>query len=298
MTTSEQQNGHDEERAEITQEELDAKPWKYIGYKDFAAFVASDEDFFVLRRFDRLHSRVLLALQADIAWLEESLDVLDARLSAKDARDVDNGSVREDQHDRKALLSRISQQLRNYDTLLCHYLQLKSRPSAPKTNVRNIKTWLDNNNGPIQEKEVEFIIKEDLITVAKNRKSPARMFFERRILVPTNGLFGLLTRKGEKEGSPSDRHTILRGNDEHVDVFGAITIFTAAAVMLIAPLWILAGVDELHQKLAAITIFLAVFLFVLSWGTSARPFEMLAATAGYSAVLVVFLQLGATSGSK
>jgi len=89
-------------------------------------------------------------------------------------------------------------------------------------------------------------------------------------------------------------------------------IFLAAITMLIAPLWILTKTESLNQKLGIITTFLMLFLGVLNWGTVSRPFDILAATAGYemppshmavmatvimltcyrySAVLVVFLQL-------
>jgi hypothetical protein len=36
----------------------------------------------------------------------------------------------------------------------------------------------------------------------------------------------------------------------------------------------------MSQKLATITAFLVVFLAILTWGTLAKPFEILAATAG------------------
>jgi hypothetical protein len=157
-------------------------------------------------------------------------------------------------------------------------LQLKAQPPASKQNIKNVKNWLFNNNGPIYEKEAEFVDKEDLITIAAGRKSSARYLFERMILVPTNGLFGLFTRRDHT--NLSDCRTIVQGKDEHIDALATAAIFLAAAMMLIAPLWILAGIGETYQKLTVITIFLIVFLSVLNWGTVARPFEILAATAG------------------
>ena len=52
---------------------------KYIGYKGLAAYMSADDDFFVIRRFDRLHSRILLTLQDRITALEEDLDLMDTR---------------------------------------------------------------------------------------------------------------------------------------------------------------------------------------------------------------------------
>ncbi|KAF5489023.1 hypothetical protein CGCS363_v011708 [Colletotrichum siamense] len=62
--------------------------------------------------------------------------------------------------------------------------------------------------------------------------------------------------------------------------------------MLAAPMWILASVKDSTMKLIAITGFLFVFVTIMNWGIVAKPFEILAAAAGYTAVLVVFLQLG------
>ena len=93
---------------------INAQDRKYIGYKDFVKFVSSDDDFFALRRFDRLHSRVMLAQQARISALEEELDLLDAKLSMGTADDVDNGSIRNDDPERIALLSAISDSLEKY----------------------------------------------------------------------------------------------------------------------------------------------------------------------------------------
>jgi len=77
---------------------------KYIGYKDFTKFMSSDDDFFAIRRFDRMHARVLLYQQARISALEQQLDSLDESLSAREAKDVDNGSVRDDVPERKDLI--------------------------------------------------------------------------------------------------------------------------------------------------------------------------------------------------
>lgn len=66
--------------------------------------------------------------------------------------------------------------------------------------------------------------------------------------------------------------------------------------MLIAPLWVLqyfyTEQPDMKTRLEIITGFLIGFTFLLSIVTVARPFEVLAATAAYGAVLMVFMQLG------
>lgn len=66
--------------------------------------------------------------------------------------------------------------------------------------------------------------------------------------------------------------------------------------MLIGPLWLLQYVyieqPDLKSCLKIITGFLVGFTVLLSVVAVARPFEVLAATAAYGAVLMVFMQLG------
>lgn len=81
----------------ISPKEEKEKPWKYIGYRVFSRWVASDPSFFVLRRFGTLNARVALSLQDEIAELEERLDHMDKKYSDRDTDDVHNGTFREDQ---------------------------------------------------------------------------------------------------------------------------------------------------------------------------------------------------------
>jgi hypothetical protein len=62
--------------------------------------------------------------------------------------------------------------------------------------------------------------------------------------------------------------------------------------MLIGPLWILDEVQEPERQLGVITGFIALFFVLVAVATNAKIFESLAAAAAYSAVLMVFLQMG------
>ena len=78
--TSTQRETHDTSLLDSTkpsQQELNRKPWKYVGYKAFSEWAASDNDFFVLRRFGALNTRVILKLQDEISELEEELEKLE-----------------------------------------------------------------------------------------------------------------------------------------------------------------------------------------------------------------------------
>lgn len=109
------QSNEDIELGKITSHELNRKRWKYIAYRGFCEFVASDNDFFILRRFSQLTAQVLLALQGELSELEAQLCILETYLSSKSGPDVHSGSFREEtQETRLELVREIDTKLRSY----------------------------------------------------------------------------------------------------------------------------------------------------------------------------------------
>lgn len=60
-----------------------------MGYPRVAAFLDSDENFMIYRRFGFLYSRVLLQKQDELRELEETLDEMDQR----DSRESDQSRL-------------------------------------------------------------------------------------------------------------------------------------------------------------------------------------------------------------
>jgi len=71
--------------------------------------MASDQAFFILRRFGTLNTRVLLAMQDEIVELEDQLNLLDEEASRKESPyNLDNGTFRDDPFgDRRELVTKI-----------------------------------------------------------------------------------------------------------------------------------------------------------------------------------------------
>jgi hypothetical protein len=61
--------------------------------------------------------------------------------------------------------------------------------------------------------------------------------------------------------------------------------------MLLAPLWWLEYTKTSEKRLGIITGFIIVFVGVLLCATANRAFEVVACTAAYAAVLMVFMQI-------
>ncbi|KAK8106827.1 uncharacterized protein PG998_008840 [Apiospora kogelbergensis] len=294
-------------------EELEDSPWKFIGYRDFVSYVASDSDFFAVRRFDRLHSRAILTLQDHLVEIEEKLDELDTKYSSKGVkvrggnppevvesgcsrqgrkegeddgsdvssiRDINNGTIRDDMPRRAVLVSEMIGKIAEY-------------AQAPNRNVQNLQAWVYNNKGAITDSETEFIKHVDELVAISQPKSTLRHWFELRIVYGTRSCLGLFRRAPpHAKMSSRDQEDTYLFSQQSLDAFSGIAIFVAALAMLITPLWILQTLQDLRLKLAVITVFAVVCLAFLTFATLGRPFERLAATAGYLAVLVVFLQVG------
>ncbi|KAI0905116.1 hypothetical protein F4823DRAFT_567071 [Ustulina deusta] len=58
------------------------KPWKYVGYRGYTKFIASKDDFIILRHFNSLNIRIALLLQDEIAVLENELAEIDEKTNS------------------------------------------------------------------------------------------------------------------------------------------------------------------------------------------------------------------------
>ena len=97
-----------------TLRDLQTKPWRYKGYKAFTEWAASDNDYFVIRRFDRLAARVIFLLQWNLTKLETQLAEMDRERSLLVIEDLNNGSFECDDDDRQACIRLIQEKLKEY----------------------------------------------------------------------------------------------------------------------------------------------------------------------------------------
>jgi hypothetical protein len=99
---------------DLTQAEVDLKPWKYIGYKGYSSFLASENDFFVVRRFSAISIRIALRLQDQVTILEKRLDEIDKRSNRREAKDENNGTFRDDSEERLFVLDELGNALMKF----------------------------------------------------------------------------------------------------------------------------------------------------------------------------------------
>ncbi|KAF1958522.1 hypothetical protein CC80DRAFT_491069 [Byssothecium circinans] len=262
------------------------KQWKYVGYRGFSAFLASDNDFLILRRFSKLATRSLLALQDELAELEDQLETLEDQLMQSAGPEVHHGSFRQETQDvRVALSEEIQNKLRVYYDLVNQYTQIRSRPKPTPRNITSIQTWHANHPNAIHPSETSYLTQPtDLFPLVPRKISTLRGLLERSSSFRQFKLW---------EKRATDDNTVHYTSDRRIDLFVNAIITVLGLVMLTAPLWILAYRTRVAERLGIITAFIFVFLCLVCFLSVARPFEVLAATAAYAAVLVVFLQLAA-----
>lgn len=253
--------------------ENEEKPWKYLGYPEYSGYIASDDNYLILRRFGALSIRVLLMLQDELVELEDQLVTVDASLAAKDHDDVHNGSFREEtSQTRLDLVHQIDRKLRNYNELFLQHTKLRNKPVVHPRHIKSVLNWHHNHGNAIKAEEIEYLDhSKDLVSMVNKTKSPLRQLLEKSSHFRLLGIF--------REASEWRDQYVINTSDKRIDMFIALVTTIIGLGMLVAPLWILAFVSGIVYRLAIITIFLVVFLCFVSTGTVAKPFEALGAAA-------------------
>lgn len=99
----------------VSEEEKQKKPWKFQGYPGFSKWMASSEDFLVLRRFGALNARALLLMHDRIARKEELLLKIDEDAQRGPDNLGDSSSLRhEPQEEREKLVDELIPMLQQY----------------------------------------------------------------------------------------------------------------------------------------------------------------------------------------
>lgn len=160
------------------------------GYPKLAAFLDSDDNFMVFRRFGYLQSRLLLEKQDDLRLLETQLDKLDQADARNEPESLMTREVLEDDDARPQaeLLGKIEKKFCEYctyarksptqicpdrgssATLLTSAQALTSLNKPSTGEYRSVEAWI-NNIKPCYNAEHSFIYrKEDLVTLRPGRE--------------------------------------------------------------------------------------------------------------------------------
>ncbi|MCJ1457774.1 hypothetical protein MMC28_008143 [Mycoblastus sanguinarius] len=218
-------------------DEADKQPWRHRGYRELCKWTASDDDFFVLRRFGELSARVLLRMQDRIVQLEEELRQEDIS-NMKSANH--NGTFRYDiSCQRHNILEELTWRLEKYQRFVLDHTQMKASPEATQFQISNVKRWLSNaNDNAIHEDEVGFLSREgDLIPVVPQVKTPLRRFIDKFNKIRLLPFFRDKKVNQYLHGDSEDfgLQTSVYGRESVVDKFVTCTTMLLGLAMLIGP---------------------------------------------------------------
>ncbi|PMD21474.1 hypothetical protein NA56DRAFT_703659 [Hyaloscypha hepaticicola] len=252
------------------------------GWPQLAAFMHSEDNFAIFRRFGLVHCRVLVQLQAEIQLLEKKLSALDqsdASPGSPNAWRLQTSEFKEGwDAEKKDLVAELLDKLLNYDALLLNDQKLRELGNAPRKDHLSVFHWIMARK-PLGKNQYDWIYSlDDFISLSKPDPfkssvlaSCLKWFFKNRDKTSKNSI-------------------VERYSDTKLSVFAKMSTILLAVGILIIPVFIFLWFPKTQACISA-TVLISVLVFstLISLFTKARAQEVLVGTAAYCAVLVAFL---------
>ncbi|KAF2093525.1 hypothetical protein NA57DRAFT_48248, partial [Rhizodiscina lignyota] len=270
------------------------------GYPMLAAFLDSDENFMIYRRFGYIHARLLLEKQNELQELENILGDMDNEDDSERPGCLNRAELgSETPSERQALFAKLEARFKEYAKLLLFAKDLTSLPRPSASSYRSFRNFFWNTRPLCQRDEPWIEWKEDMITLRTGRE---RAWLDDgvenllRILNchPVRYVFRSRETKRKTEGRTKANELYFSRN--RVENLVLLIITMSILGLLVAPVYILYrvtndnGLDTNGATIAVGTLLLFTLAFstLLSFFTRARRHEIFGAAAAYCAVLVVF----------
>ncbi|KAF2472523.1 uncharacterized protein BDR25DRAFT_366519 [Lindgomyces ingoldianus] len=283
------------------------------GFPSLSALLASDPDLQVYRRFNRLASRNLLYLQAEILDLETRLNDFDAEdLEIANAEEDGGGWMEvklnarcweifrekaeqgeEKERERMRLIREIRERMAEYQDALIRQSTLLNLEN-PNPRVRGAVTgWFDLNKPLVGHSKDMFNGKAKYDTVAL--RTPADQ--DRLTMFLQNYLGYLFRHRKTNKDYPLDWEGMYYFPETTIKHIVSFTSVLLAAALLVGAITSLYFVKKPSNMIGLLAAFTTMFAGSVGLLTNARKVDIYAATAAYAAVLVVFVgNLGIATG--
>lgn len=250
--------------------------------------MASDDDFFIFRRYQSLNARTILYMQDQIGLIEQQLKTIHDDI-AHSNDDMKNNSFRLDAclvHRRDHLMQELTHRLYRYNKFVHVFSSIRARPKADQRQVNNLKAFRIKR--AINDAEMNFIDHEhDLMPINHHPSTLLRKMLVSSRLIRLSKFMQTKLVEGFHSKSPSTHYA----SDEAFDHLSTYGITLMGLGMLLGPIWWLECVSDSKKRLAVISGFVVFFMVLMTLATVNRPFEVVASSAAYAAVLMVFMQI-------
>ncbi|KAL2042159.1 hypothetical protein N7G274_005347 [Stereocaulon virgatum] len=271
------------------------------GYGKVAAIEDLDADFLIYRKFGWLRNYALLHLQDELVDLQQQLE----RLDKWEFRDGDYKKLLSRRKDyarddslRRNLVSKIHSKLAQYDKALLRTQQIQAMKRPTERAQRNLYHLVNNTQSLVDNESQWTAQGVDLAALGRGPEYGwLNTFLEDSMNRVSKRATRAIFRTEEQRNKSGDERLQLLSADR-LDILVRIVLTLVAAVLLLIPVAVLFRLMptspedfQLRTNLQMATVFLFTLVFSLSCSifTKARRQEVFAATAAYSAVLVVFL---------
>ncbi|KAL8791924.1 MAG: hypothetical protein Q9195_005500 [Heterodermia aff. obscurata] len=256
------------------------------GYPQLAAFVNSDENFLIARKYGYLRSRVLLYRQDELSVLERDLIALDAddeenRPVALTSRKNDEQTDKDPVYSRKVLIQKIDDKLKEYDNVVSRIQTYVSLKNPSGRNVRSFIDWIQDHK-PLTKEESSFLEhKDDFVALSDGQENgwlDGLVEDTLNFWLPDNLMRKIFTSSALSNRT-DDQHLRLCSK-RRIDLVVRLVLVLITVGLLVGPsavLFLVSGKSSL--KISLILVFTLLFAAALSVCTKAKRHEMLAATA-------------------
>ncbi|KAK0127333.1 hypothetical protein ONS96_006881 [Cadophora gregata f. sp. sojae] len=268
------------------------------GYPHLAAFLASDENLMIYRRFTYVQSRLILNKQDEMRRLELKLDILDEEHSMNNPNILTSTSSDDAASQaQKEILAQLEVVFNEYVTLLTKSRELTSFGCPSREDFEELYAFFKSNK-PVIPTEVYIRHVEDLMSLKTKEKES---WLETRLwnVLRNNNQSAFLrylfsTSAQAKKSDPASGVVIW--SRTRMNKFNLCVILTMILIHFVAPvysLWYMARKKQTNSStavsVAVLLVFTCTLTAVLSQFTTAKRHELLASAAAYCAVLVVFI---------
>lgn len=166
--------------ATLSAKERRGKAHEYEGYDEFSKWMASDDDCFIIRRFEKLNARVILYMQERISQIEQRLIQIHEGNAHPSNEKRRNDSIRWDarnEQERDRLMRDLTGLLHHYNQYIETFSKIRARPQAEDRQIRNLEQFVER--GAIWKEETRFVEEShDLISIHPHVTPPLGKFLE------------------------------------------------------------------------------------------------------------------------
>ncbi|KAF2174983.1 hypothetical protein K469DRAFT_724656 [Zopfia rhizophila CBS 207.26] len=251
--------------------------WRYEGYQEYWKWMASDDDFFIFRRFQNLNA----GIEARLEQIHKD------NANAPETRR--NDSFRWDskkEEERHSLMCELTGLLHHYNKYIESFSKVRERPRAEERQIQNVEEY--RKEGRVIDKEMNFIEqKGDLISIKSSAPSPIGRFLAGTRLIRSLPFIRAKEDPEVHAVSPYNHYA----SEERLANLTTGSVIVLGCMMLLGPMWWLNFISDNTKRLAVITGFLVIFMGSMATATANKPFEVVASGAAYAAVLMIFMQI-------